>query len=154
MIDYRDELDFRKSLVLFFADNFSFNNNEKPILTLQKLKVLTIAALTPNKLASISYKLNGIKLAGITELLYDRSLVLEYPNELNSISKLIVSMINLNYLTLQKHDDYYVSVGEIDNHFLVSVNQDIPSYLSANKSKIKKLLGKSEQQLIRALMEP
>lgn len=153
MIDYRDELNFRITLVIFLVINTSKNNKGKMLLTIEKLRLMILICLTPKKLNRISNTLNNKNINYLKNILYDNSSETFYENDLKEISLLITYMCKEKYLKIIQEDTKFIIIGESASMFNDNISELMPLYLSRNLSLIKLISRKSESIITKSIME-
>lgn len=153
MIDYRDELGFRISLIIFLVNNFSTNRNGKKQLSIEKLKLLTFTCLTPRKLERVSNILNKTSIKHLKNIFYDESSSNYDNTEIMELSLLISYMCNITYLEVLDEDSKFVVLGENAKDISKPIDQAIPKYMAHNMKLIRAISTKSESLITKALMD-
>ena len=153
MIDYREELDFKISLMVFLIDNFSVNKNGKKQITIEKLRLLSLICLTPKTLDKVSKKLNKTPIFCYQKIFYEGPSKSLSATEFKDISLLIAFLCKKNYLKLVKDDLNYIIIGEKVSSYAGEISSSVPQYLFKNQKLIKLISTKSEAQIAKALMD-
>jgi hypothetical protein len=152
VIDYRDELDFRVSIIAFLVGHLSVNNKGKKILTVEKLKILAIICLTPHKLSIVADRLLNASVRNVHSTLYDDSSSEFTTEELSEVTLLITYMCSKGIVKIHEDDERYIFTDVESNSPFETVINNVPQYLLSNVSLIKQLSRKSESMLTKTTM--
>jgi hypothetical protein len=152
VIDYREELDFKVSVVIFLVSNVGVNNKGRMLLSIEKLRMLILMSLTPKKLNSVAKKITKKQISHLQNVFYDDSSDDIDANDFREISLLIAYMCKLNYLKIVQEESKFIVIGDDISDFVKEICEGAPQYLDRNIQLIKIIAGKSESLITKALM--
>jgi len=154
MIDYREELDCKMGLLFYLVKHFGINTKNKNILTIEKLKLLFLLACNPKLLNSVSLKLIGKGIRSVKSSLYDESSSISDLKYRDETSIIIAYMCKENFLQVVNKDDVnFIEISTKTDELPEVIDSSAPKHLSTNINLIKRLINKSEPQLIKAILE-